>query len=334
MNFLRSLTPDPPCKPGSRDRRRLARCHRLCDPRRDGTHSGGPCALAWPFARPTRRRRGPCRGFPERGGPRPRRDFSSLSSWRRPRRCCSVSSSTRGHPPIGAARPRTFGPPFPNRRRDGPSRPTGPCTASADTLKTDLLAQRVYERPTPTGPLQITLYLAYWRPGQAPVSLVASHTPDACWPGTGWVLEPPPGGPPTALDRRLGRSPGPSRAISPTGAFPSTSGSGTSTTAGRFPTRIPIRSGGSSTSPGTTASATPGTSCSSAFRETARGRRSRRSRWCGISSTGSGPSGYNGCIHHKFRPILANLGRSPDGCRLSEPAGVPTSAAMASGLQY
>lgn len=65
-----------------------------------------------------------------------------------------------------------------------------------DTLKTDLLAQRVYERPTPKGPLQITLYLAYWRPGQAPVSLVASHTPDACWPGTGWVLEAPPGGPP------------------------------------------------------------------------------------------------------------------------------------------
>jgi exosortase len=65
-----------------------------------------------------------------------------------------------------------------------------------DTLKTDLLAQRVYERITPNGPVQITLYLAYWRPGQAPVSLVASHTPDACWPGTGWVLEAPPGGPP------------------------------------------------------------------------------------------------------------------------------------------
>ena len=63
-----------------------------------------------------------------------------------------------------------------------------------DTLKTDLLAQRVYERQTAAGLFQITLYVAYWRPGQAPVSLVASHTPDACWPGTGWVLERAPDG--------------------------------------------------------------------------------------------------------------------------------------------
>ena len=32
-------------------------------------------------------------------------------------------------------------------------------------------------------------YLAYWRPGQASVSQVASHTPDACWPGSGWVAQ-------------------------------------------------------------------------------------------------------------------------------------------------
>jgi hypothetical protein len=31
------------------------------------------------------------------------------------------------------------------------------------------------------------IYAAYWRAGQAPVSLVASHTPDACWPGAGWL---------------------------------------------------------------------------------------------------------------------------------------------------
>jgi hypothetical protein len=37
------------------------------------------------------------------------------------------------------------------------------------------------------------------------VSLVASHTPDACWPGTGWVLEQPPGGlpGPPSVDGRL-----------------------------------------------------------------------------------------------------------------------------------
>jgi exosortase len=60
----------------------------------------------------------------------------------------------------------------------------------SDTLKTDLLAQRTYERPSGAGLLQVTLYAAYWRPGQAPVSLVASHTPDACWPGIGWVPGP------------------------------------------------------------------------------------------------------------------------------------------------
>jgi hypothetical protein len=39
---------------------------------------------------------------------------------------------------------------------------------------------------TDRGAELITLYIAYWRPGQASVSLVASHTPDACWPGAGW----------------------------------------------------------------------------------------------------------------------------------------------------
>jgi len=56
----------------------------------------------------------------------------------------------------------------------------------SDTLQTDHLAQRTYSRMTGQGPELVTLYLAYWRPGQASVSLVASHTPDACWPGAGW----------------------------------------------------------------------------------------------------------------------------------------------------
>jgi exosortase len=55
------------------------------------------------------------------------------------------------------------------------------------TLRTDHLAQRTYLRETAAGLDQVTVYLAYWRAGQAPVSLVASHTPDACWPGSGWV---------------------------------------------------------------------------------------------------------------------------------------------------
>ncbi len=57
-------------------------------------------------------------------------------------------------------------------------------------LHTDHLAQRTYTRMTDHGPEQIILYLAYWRPGQASVSLVSSHTPDACWPGSGWAAVP------------------------------------------------------------------------------------------------------------------------------------------------
>jgi exosortase len=61
----------------------------------------------------------------------------------------------------------------------------------ADTLQTDHLVQRVYSKHAPDGSLQqIIIYIAYWSAGQAPVSLVASHTPDACWPGAGWVPEP------------------------------------------------------------------------------------------------------------------------------------------------
>ncbi len=55
------------------------------------------------------------------------------------------------------------------------------------TLKTDHLAQRHYVRAGPGSvSTEIIIYVAYWRAGQAPVSLVASHTPDACWPGAGW----------------------------------------------------------------------------------------------------------------------------------------------------
>lgn len=57
----------------------------------------------------------------------------------------------------------------------------------SSTLQTDHLAQRTYLRASPSGVDQITVYLAYWRAGQAPVSLVATHTPDACWPGSGWT---------------------------------------------------------------------------------------------------------------------------------------------------
>lgn len=54
-------------------------------------------------------------------------------------------------------------------------------------LQTDFLTERTYTRTDENGLFQITVYVAYWPAGQASVSLVSSHTPDACWPGSGWV---------------------------------------------------------------------------------------------------------------------------------------------------
>ena len=62
----------------------------------------------------------------------------------------------------------------------------------AGTLRTDHLAQRTYRREAAGGREQVDLYLAYWAPGQASVGLVESHTPDACWPGSGWTAKPVP----------------------------------------------------------------------------------------------------------------------------------------------
>ncbi len=56
------------------------------------------------------------------------------------------------------------------------------------TLRTDHLVQRDYLRSDAHGLVQVTLYLAYWS-GGASVGAVGSHTPDACWPGAGWVAK-------------------------------------------------------------------------------------------------------------------------------------------------
>ncbi|MFZ5494025.1 MAG: exosortase/archaeosortase family protein [Verrucomicrobiota bacterium] len=58
----------------------------------------------------------------------------------------------------------------------------------SDILRTEFLAERTYLRTGETGDItQLTVYVAYWPVGQASVSQVASHTPDACWPGAGWA---------------------------------------------------------------------------------------------------------------------------------------------------
>jgi len=85
----------------------------------------------------------------------------------------------------------------------------------AQILHAQSLAQRGYVRTDGAGPKEITFYLAYWHPGEAPVSLVASHTPDACWPGAGWhpvaqhqtrIALPLPGGRLPAAEQRVFRN--------------------------------------------------------------------------------------------------------------------------------
>ena len=60
----------------------------------------------------------------------------------------------------------------------------------SEILQTSLLARKVYSITDERGPILVTLYVAYWLPNQTSASLVAEHTPDSCWPGTGWVAEP------------------------------------------------------------------------------------------------------------------------------------------------
>lgn len=60
----------------------------------------------------------------------------------------------------------------------------------SSVLKTDTLFERTYLKHSDGRLVQFTAYVAYWRAGQVPVSLVATHTPDACWPGTGWIKVP------------------------------------------------------------------------------------------------------------------------------------------------
>jgi exosortase len=66
----------------------------------------------------------------------------------------------------------------------------------ADILQTSNLMERTYLRSTSSGQFtQLTVYIAHWAPGQTSVSRVASHTPDACWPGSGWSAQPVPDAP-------------------------------------------------------------------------------------------------------------------------------------------
>jgi exosortase len=59
----------------------------------------------------------------------------------------------------------------------------------AGILRTEHLLERSYRGVGVDGrPVQVTVYAAWWPAGAASVSSVATHTPDACWPGTGWEI--------------------------------------------------------------------------------------------------------------------------------------------------
>ncbi|MDP1580111.1 MAG: exosortase/archaeosortase family protein [Candidatus Didemnitutus sp.] len=62
----------------------------------------------------------------------------------------------------------------------------------AGILQTTHLAERNYYRVVGGQTIQLNAYVAHWEPGRASVSQVASHTPDACWPGNGWDVKPNP----------------------------------------------------------------------------------------------------------------------------------------------
>jgi exosortase len=171
-----------------------------------GLTSGVLVALVWRLeARPTKRLAKPLRSEP----PAPRPPVAGRSTGALPMKARAPGSQgiltaallgsgllgaffvTNTHPfvPTRAATPdlNTLLPPAPAgwQSRNAPM-----IAAVAGILQTDVLAARSYLRPTADGGDQITLYVAYWRPGQAPVSLVSSHTPDACWPGNGWTVAP------------------------------------------------------------------------------------------------------------------------------------------------
>jgi exosortase len=59
-------------------------------------------------------------------------------------------------------------------------------------LRTHDLVERVYAPNGGQSETRLTLYVAYWKPGEASVTQVDAHTPDACWPGTGWESKPVP----------------------------------------------------------------------------------------------------------------------------------------------
>jgi hypothetical protein len=58
--------------------------------------------------------------------------------------------------------------------------------AVREWLDYDEALQRCYHRLG----AEVIVYVAYWKPGKIHPRLIAQHTPDICWPGSGWVMGP------------------------------------------------------------------------------------------------------------------------------------------------
>ncbi|MEM7673874.1 MAG: exosortase-associated EpsI family protein, partial [Verrucomicrobiota bacterium] len=52
-----------------------------------------------------------------------------------------------------------------------------------EILDFDDYVSRIYTR----GNTQLILYVAYWKPGSAPIKQAHEHTPDVCWVANGWT---------------------------------------------------------------------------------------------------------------------------------------------------
>jgi hypothetical protein len=67
--------------------------------------------------------------------------------------------------------------------------PLGATEAVQGAVEKTLQFEDVYFREFTTARGVVSLYVAYWGPGEMPTQLVASHTPDRCWTSAGWVCE-------------------------------------------------------------------------------------------------------------------------------------------------
>jgi hypothetical protein len=56
--------------------------------------------------------------------------------------------------------------------------------AVAEWLNYDEAVLRYYRKQDD----EISVYVAYWKPGKIHPRLISQHTPDICWPGAGWTV--------------------------------------------------------------------------------------------------------------------------------------------------